>query len=225
MRKIKICHQYFMSVEGYNEKWYFEHLQKLINSSEESEYVVNFDIKLDKSPISRMKSIVRPVFSQQKLVVFHIIDYESNDDVHQKQFFEVLDELKDIRCNYKNYNFNLGYSNFSFELWLLLHKDYNFSSCEHRKQYIEEINRVYGTNFDRMKDNKHKAPFDNLLAKINLSDVKGAVKNAKKIRTTQLKNGNTMVEYKGFSYFRENPDLTVNECVEQIILDCKIQIV
>jgi len=62
MRELKQCLQYFLSVEGHNEKWYFEHLQKLINNSTKSEFVVNFNIIIGKSPICRTKSIKIPTF-------------------------------------------------------------------------------------------------------------------------------------------------------------------
>jgi len=224
MRELKKCHQYFLSVEGENEKWYFEHLQKLINTSEESKFNVDFKIKVEKSPISRMKSIKIPVFGNQKINVFHVIDYESNDEVHRTQFLGVLDELKDIRINHKNYSYNLGYSNFAFELWLLLHKSYDFISLAHRSHYIRPINEVFGTSFTRLKDNKHKEPFEKLLAKIDLADVKRAIELAESIRPTQLANGYNMVEYKGFNYFRENPDITINECIKRILSDCKIDV-
>ena len=224
MMELKKCHQYYFSVEGENEKWYFEHLQKLINTSEESMYNVDFVIKVEKSPVSRIKSIKIPTFGKDKITVFHIVDYESNDEVHRVQFLGILDELKEIRINHRNYNYSLGYTNFAFELWLLLHKQYNFTSLAHRSHYIQPLNEVYGTNFTRLKDNKHKEPFEKLLDKIDLSDVKRAVKTAEGIRTTQMTNGYSMVEYKGFSYFRENPDITVNECVKRIFEDCKIDL-
>jgi hypothetical protein len=135
-----------------------------------------------------------------------------------------LAELKEIKNKHTNYKFDLGYSNFAFELWLLLHKDYNFASIAHRKNYIEPINKTYGTNFERMKDNKHREPFEKLLSQIDLYDVKRAIENAEKIRPTQLSNGNSMIEYKGFQYFRDNPDLTVNACVKRIFTECKIKI-
>ena len=45
----KICNQYYLSVEGETEKWYFEHLQELINNSKEIPFKVSFDIKVNKS--------------------------------------------------------------------------------------------------------------------------------------------------------------------------------
>jgi len=222
MRTPKKRHQYFLSVEGHNEKWYFEHLRKLINASDEINFAVNFDIKIEKSPKSRMKAIKIPVFGNQKIEVFHIADYESNEDVHQEQFIKMLDELKEINTRNSNYQFYLGYSNLAFELWLLLHKNYNFTQMLHRKHYIDPINRAYGTDFARMKENKHKEPFDKLLAQIDLNDVKMAIKNAEKIRPESQRNGNKIHEHKGFRYFKENPDLTINKCIERIFSDCMI---
>jgi len=222
MTELKKSLQYFFSVEGFNEEWYFEHLQKLINNSTEISYKVDFRVKIEKSPVSRMKSITIPTFGNQKIKVFHISDYESNDKIHQNQFYGILDELKSINTKNSNYKFELGYSNFAFELWLLLHKEYNFTSLLHRDDYTKPLNNAYGTNFVRIKENKHREPFHKLLSQIELSDVKRALKNAEKIRPMQIRNGYSMVEYKGFQYFRKNPDLTVNECVKQILKDCKI---
>lgn len=73
---MKKVNSYYFSVEGENEKWYFEHLQNLINNSEESIFNVKFNIKIDKSPLSRIKAINVPVYASQKLPVFHIVDYE-----------------------------------------------------------------------------------------------------------------------------------------------------
>jgi len=224
MSELKKCHQYFFSVEGENEKWYFEHLKKLINTSDESMFNVDFKIKIEKSPVSRIKSINIPTFGNDKINVFHIVDYESNDKVHQSQFLGILDELKKIKISHKNYNYRLGYSNFAFELWLLLHKNYSFASIAHRTHYMQPINEAFGTNFIRLKDNKHKEPFEKLLAKIDLSNVKKAIETADSIRPIQVDNGYSMVEYKGFSYFRTNPDITINECVKRIFNDCKIDI-
>ena len=44
--------------------------------------MLNLIYKKDKSPLSRIKSITIPVYANQKLPVFHIVDYESNDSEH-----------------------------------------------------------------------------------------------------------------------------------------------
>lgn len=213
---------YYFSVEGYNEKWYFEHLQKLINNSDESKYNVQFDIKIDRSPLSRKKSINVPVFSGQKLRLFHIVDYESNDPEHVKQFSGLLDELSEIRKKYKAYNYKLGYSNFAFELWLILHKSGNIHQVQDRSRYIDKINSLYNTNFQKMKSNKNQKTFERLLEQIGLEEVKRALANAEKVRKYQEDIGNRLMELKGFKYYRDNPDITVNECVKKIFDDCSL---
>lgn len=220
MKKVE---QYFLSVEGYNEKWYFEHLQNLINNiDDENSHNVKFNIKIDKSPLSRRKSLTLPILGRQKLKVFHISDYESNNEEHIKNFQTILDELKTIKTKYTDFDYKLGYSNFAFELWLILHKDKGRFSVEDRSRYIEKINTLYGTNFAKLKDSKDEANFSKLLGQITLDDVKTAVKNAHQIRQYQQDIGHNLVEYKGFKYYRENPDLTVNECVEKILKSCGI---
>ena len=41
---MKKVNSYYFSVEGENEKWYFEHLQNLINKSDKSTFNVKFII-------------------------------------------------------------------------------------------------------------------------------------------------------------------------------------
>lgn len=89
----KLCNQYYLSVEGETEKWYFEHLQNLINNTDEIPCKVNLETKINRSIISRAKSISAPY----KVKAFHICDYESNEEVHVKQFNQVLDELKNVK--------------------------------------------------------------------------------------------------------------------------------
>ena len=97
----KICNKYYLSVEGETEKWYFEHLQKLINNKEELPCTVKLYIKINKSIKSRAKAIPAPF----KIKAFHICDYESNSDVHTKQFENVLKELKEVKKINKNINY------------------------------------------------------------------------------------------------------------------------
>lgn len=219
---MKKVNSYYFSVEGENEKWYFEHLQKLINNSNEAVFNVQFEPKIEKSPLSRIKAINVPVYSRQKLPVFHIVDYESDSPEHTAQFKKMLDELKIIKIKRTAYNYKLGYSNFAFELWLILHKRTGEFSVADRSKYVEQINTLYGTNFTKLKDNKNRDTFDKLLEQISLEDVKRAICNSQKIRLYQEDIGHHMVEYKGFKYYRENPDLTINECVEIILKECGI---
>ncbi len=214
----KICNQYYFSVEGETEKWYFEHLQELINNSGEIPFKVNFDIKINKSIVSRAKSI-SAIYSTK---AFHICDYESNEEVHRLQFERVLEELKTVRKINKKINYKLGYSNFAFDLWIILHKIQQKGSFIHRRQYVRGINRAFNENFQFIDDYKEEKNFKRILSKITLEDVISAVNNGKEIRKMNEENYQCNYrKYGQFEYYTENPDMTINECVEQILKECK----
>ena len=207
----KICNKYYLSVEGETEKWYFEHLQELINNNKEIPYNVKFDIKINKSIISRAKSITA-VYETQ---VFHICDYESNDAVHIEQFDRVLKELKDVEKLNKRLNYKLGYCNFSFDLWIILHKKQQIGAITHRRQYVRGINDAYEENFQFIDDYKEEKNFKRILSKITLEDVIMAINNGNEIRKNNEQNAKDKCRmYGNFTYYIDNPDMTINECIE-----------
>lgn len=215
----KVCNKYYLSVEGETEKWYFEYLQMLINNKKELLYTVKFDIKINKSIISRAKSISAPY----KVKVFHICDYESNEEVHAEQFNKILKELKDVKKINKNLIYKLGYSNFSFDLWIILHKIQQIGAVSHRKQYVKGINKAFDEKFQFIDDYKEEKNFKRILKKISLEDVISAVNNANEIRkmNEEIFKCNYR-KYGQFEYYTENPDMTINECVEQILRECEV---
>ena len=103
-----------------------------------------------------------------------------------------------------------------------MHKRICNFSVEDRSKYVQNINTLYGTDFTKLKDNKNKETFDKLLNQTTLENVKVAIRNSRKIRIYQEEIGNSMIEYKGFKYYKDNPDLTINECVEIIFSECGI---
>ena len=139
----KICNKYYLSVEGETEKWYFEHLQNLINKNEDLPCKVKFNIKIENSITSRAKTITSPYGSK----IFHICDYESNEDCHIEKFNKVLSELNNVKKIKRNLVYKLGYSNYSFDLWMILHKKQQIGPVSHRRQYINGINKAYNENF------------------------------------------------------------------------------
>ena len=219
MRK-KATNKYYISVEGETEKYYFEHLSKLINESEQSQYKVKFIIKVDKSIISNSKRISSP-YSE---TAFHICDYESNDDIHIQLFNNILNELNTVKKYNPNLNYSLGYSNFTFELWIILHKKLCISPKTNRTQYLSDINSVYNTNFSRLKEYKHEDNFKyKILSQISLNDVRQAITYAREIRKSNDDDvSKKPICLNSFKYYRDNPDLTIFECVEKIFKDCKI---
>ena len=213
----KECNKYYLSVEGETEKWYFEHLQELINNTIELPYTVKLDIRINKSIISSAKSIPAPF----KIKAFHICDYESNNDIHIKQFESILKDLKNVKKIKKNINYKLGYSNFAFDLWIILHKKQQKSAVSHRKQYIIVINKAYNEKFQFIDDYKEEKNFKRILSKISLDDVIEAVNNGNEIRKMNEENSRDKYrKYGQFEFYTENPDMTINECVEQILKEC-----
>lgn len=213
--------QYNISVEGETEKWYFEHIKNLINKHEKAKFRVGYNPKIDTSPLSFSKTI-----KETKLKSFHICDYESNEEIHVNKFKKVLDELKELRKKNGSYkyikSYSLGYSNFTFELWMVLHKIQCYTPLNHRKQYVTHINNAYGTKYQFIDEYKSEDKFKKILSTIEIDDVINAVSNARKIRAKNMESEKRHNEYTGFYYYKDNPDLTIHEVVETILKDCKI---
>ena len=125
-KKRKEKRVFYLSVEGVNcEKQYFEHLQKLINQSSQARYGVEFVIKAQISPKSMYKRIsVLPVDRygrNQKIPYLHIQDIEDYKNTEARRKFEgTLDDMRWVRRQ-SGVPYELGYSNYTFELWMLLH--------------------------------------------------------------------------------------------------------
>ncbi len=73
-----------------------------------------------------------------------------------------------------------------------------------------------------MDEFKHEANFKRCLKKLTLGDVIEAVKRAKTIMDNNEKNGYTLYQYRGYSYYKENPSLMIWEIVEKILVDCEL---
>lgn len=216
MRKEK--RTYYFSVEGETEKWYLEWLQNTINALPEAKYVVKLDRKVEKDPISYVKRLT----VLQKSEITHVFDYESNDPEHIGQFKSTLDKMKKAQATGKSVVYRLAYSNFSFELWLILHKSDCNGPLTHRKQYLDKINVAFDENFASLGAYKEEANFRRLLGKLSLEDTRNAIRRARSIMEQNQRNGYALQTYKGFSFFRENPSLSVWETIEKILKDCQL---
>ena len=192
MANKKSTRKYFFTVEGETELWYLQWLEKLINSTEEAKYKVSFDCKVQKNPLKRAKSLN----VTSKVEIYHLSDYESDDPVHAQQFIETMDNLKKAREIGKQIVYRFGYSNLTFDLWIVLHRRDCNSSMIHRSKYLEPINRTYGEHFESMAEYKHEDNFKRCLSKLDLS--------------------------KGYRYYKENPSLLIWEPIEKILRDCEL---
>ena len=215
MANRKITRKYYFSLEGETEQWYFQWLAKQINSEPNATYQVSFDCK-KKPPIKYAKSLT----VTQPTVVTHVFDYESHDPIHTAQFMTTLGGMKEAGNYGKKIAYKLGYSNFAFELWIVLHKNDSFGSFTHRNQYLEPINRAYGENFENLHQYKHEDNFKRVLRKLCFQNVKDAIHRARLITERNQECGYSLLNYKGYSYYRENPSLSIWESIEKILSDC-----
>lgn len=209
---------YYFSVEGETEQWYLEWLQRIINAEPNAKYTVKLDSKIQKDPLSRVKRMT----IVGKTEITHIFDYESDEEIHVKQFRTALERMKEAQTTGKNIKYHLGYSNFTFELWMILHKADCNGSLMHRRQYLMPLNRAYGENFENLDQYKHENNFKRILSNLTLDNVRQAIRRAKVIMRKNEEMGYRLQEYKGYRYYKENPSLSLWEQIERILLDCKV---
>lgn len=218
MEKRKSTKKYYFSVEGETEQWYLKWLQDRINEKQEAVYKVSLDCPVQKNPLKRAKSLV----VTGKTEVWHISDYESDEPIHVKQFTETMDNMKEAKSLGKQISYQFGYSNLTFDLWIVLHMVDCNGSISHRRNYLTPLNRAYDEHFESMDEYKHETNFKRCLGKLQLSSVIDAVNRAKIIMENNKKNGYTLQQYKGYKYYKENPSLAIWEVIEKILKDCAL---
>ena len=104
-----------------------------------------------------------------------------------KHYFGDYRKIKRERTDLK---YTLGYSNLTFDLWMILHRKECNGIFAHKKAYLKEINKAFSKNFISLDKYKEEKNFKNILENyINLEEVEIAIKNAKKIRESKEKSG------------------------------------
>ncbi len=209
--------KYVFSVEGETEQWYLLWLRDQINQCEKRKYNVSIDAKIQQSP----KKFYKTVNAKTTPEIIHICDVESNEPVHVEKFRNILSEMKEAKTQ-KRITYRLGYSNFTFELWIVLHKKDCNGMLTHRRQYLEHINRAFGESFENLDQYKHEDEFKRCLGKLSIDNVRDALRRADMIEMNNKKDGKTFVEYKGYTYYRDNPALSINEAIRMIFDECRI---
>ena len=214
----KSSKKYFFSVEGETEEWYLLWLRDLINSTDHAAYKVSIDCKIEKDPLKRAKGLV----NTSKTEIYHFFDYESDEDVHVKRFTDTMDRMKQAMSIGQQIKYKFGYSNFAFDLWIVLHKIDCNRALPHRRGYLAYINRAFGKNFESMDEYKREDNFKGCLNQLTLEDVIRAIERSERIMVRNAENGYILHNYKGFKYYKENPSLAVWEAIKKIMQDCKL---
>lgn len=195
--------RYFFMVETEIEKLYFDRLQELINESDKSKYSVNIITIVQPSAMKYTKT-GKPVNASKETD-------ESNDIVNNPKLQELLLKMKEINPNRRK-KYNIGYGNYSFELWMLLHKQMCNEVLSDKTQYLKDINNSYDLEFNDLKEFNDN--FKYCLDKINLDNVEKAIERSKQIMNNKIINEETQEQCKN------NPTLTIWEYVEEILTEC-----
>lgn len=215
MQKILEKFNPYLTCDGETEQWYFEHLQKLINDSSIRKRTFVVKPEITKNPAN---------FAKTKITIckrkwYHIMDRETSSGSDTSGFNNILDSLREVKFKAKPI---LGYSNVSFELWILLHKIDMAKSVNCAKDYWRLIQKTYHleniTSFDKYKKEQN---FQRVLNQIDLSDVVRAINNAEKLENRNL-NTCTLKKRADFEFYEENPALSVHKVVKDILKEVGI---
>lgn len=208
--------KYIFSVEGETEELYFKHLKNLILAEEGRIANPVFVIQKDSpAKVAKKLPMILPC------TITAVFDVEDADADHRKRFENTLKEMSAAERLGKSIKFDLGYSNIDFELWIILHKKDLFGTISSRAQYLNNINSVFGTKFQGLKEYKVEKNFNRILSQITLEDVKKAITRAEKI-INQRKSEDKPIESSGYEWYERNPSLSVHLAIKKILLECGV---
>ena len=225
-KDIKESRQFHLSVEGINcETMYFEHLAKLINESE-ADYKMKLNCKM-MSPISFAKrNSHRPVDKHNKKAIpyIHIQDVEDYyDDKQLAKFKKLIDDMRKAEQDY-GITYKLGYSNYTFELWMLLHVRDMKHAVANRYAYLRWINNSFHKNFTVIDEYKSVDNFQEILDEyVTLESIFKAISRAEDIINNNSEEQKSKENYKGVIFYHDNPDLNVHDVVKLIFDVCGVK--
>jgi len=207
---------YYFSVEGETEKWYLDWLEAQINLQEETKFKVKLKAEVQKDPVSYAKKLT----VQRRTTVWHLSDIEGSTPSHIQSIENTLGRLKDAKNLGKDITYHWGYSNLSFDLWMILHKQNCNAELADVTRYLNHINRAFGEQFESMKEYKEEYNFKHCLGKLSLPEVLSAIERARTIMQRNERDGYLLSQFKGYQYYLHNPSLDLWQPIERILRDC-----
>lgn len=189
-----IKREYRCFYEGQQEKMYFDHIAKKVKEA-------NSNISLKFKKFSKLKTLEKSSTDVPKIAVF---DY----DLNKVDFESKVKICKETR---------ILYSNLNFDLWLVLHKKKYGKKVQNNDAYINEVRNLY--ELPNTASIKTKGNIEKILQKIELVDVKRAIKNAEEIMNGKMEEEKIYVN--NFSYYL-NPSMTINEFFKELFQDIGI---
>lgn len=207
---------YYFSVEGETEKWYLDWLEAQINLQEGTKFKVKLKAEVQKDPVSYAKKLT----VQRRTTVWHLSDIEGSTPSHIQSIENTLGRLKDAKNLGKDITYHWGYSNLSFDLWMILHKQNCNAELADVTRYLNHINRAFGEQFESMKEYKEEYNFKHCLGKLSLPEVLSAIERARTIMQRNERDGYLLSQFKGYQYYLHNPSLDLWQPIEKILRDC-----
>ena len=209
---------YYFSVEGETEQWYLKWLEAQINAIEDAAYNVKIIAKVQKDPVSFLKNLV----VQNKVTIWHLSDIEGSSDDQIQSIHNTLGRLKDAKALGKSIVYKWGYSNLSFDLWMVLHKRDCNAELSNVDSYLSHINKAFETRFESMRQYKEESNFKHCLNQLRFGDVVAAIGRAKSIMQRNEIFGYQLTQFKGYAYYIHNPSLDLWQPIEKILNDCAL---
>lgn len=144
-----------ISVEGeVCEALYFKHLAKLINESPLAKFKIDLNCR-KASPhdfARRNECLYGDKKGKQVIPYMHIQDIEDCQSAcQQAKFKALLDEIHNTERKHR-ITYQLGYSNYTFELWMLLHVADMTHSVLNRYAYLDPINRYFAKAYANLDE-------------------------------------------------------------------------
>lgn len=207
---------YYFSVEGETEQWYLEWLEAQINALDEVRFKVSFRVEVQKNPVSYGKKLT----IREKTTVWHLSDIEGSSEEQIRAVEGTLSKLKDTKKLGRDIIYKWGYSNLSFDLWMILHKQNCNAEFTDVGKYLPHINRVFDEHFESMKEYKAEANFKRCLGKLSFPEVLTALSRAKTIMQRNERDGYPLTQFKGYRYYIHNPSLDLWQPIETILSNC-----
>ena len=172
--------------------------------------------KVQKDPVSFVKKLT----VQKRTTIWHLSDIEGSSEAQLRSVNNTLGRMKDAKSLGKSIIYKWGYSNLSFDLWMILHKQNCNSELSSVNGYLSHINRAFDAQFESMRKYKEEANFKHCLEQLTLQDVLAALTRAKAIMSRNEQGGYQLFKFKGYAYYGHNPSLDLWKPIEQILIDC-----
>lgn len=210
-----------ITCEGETEVLYFQRLKELVDIEPACLMKLGCKITVSKEPCSKAK--LQTTLSTTKW--YHILDKEGSSNADMVTFENNLKNFRKVKAIRQNVKLYLGYSNVSFELWLIMHKSDERPHAYSSQDYLSKLKKLYNLpNIKNLEEFKKESNFKKVLQQITLDDIRRAIKNGKALEAENEAYGFQPRKIHGFEYYEENPSTNMHRILEDILKDVGIRI-